>query len=151
MKTPSIINAILFASALTATISAVPSHAQTNSPNLSVTVPFGFELGSHHLAPGTYTIARPFENILAVRNRSDSGMNLTRWEDSKPASAGKVVFHRYGNRYFLREVWPAMSAAHLECSESKQERQVRRSQIAVVLAAPKDVELALLHNPQLQP
>lgn len=57
MKTPSIVNALLFASAITY---SVPLHAQNIGPTVSATVPFGFELGVHHFSPGTYTIARPF-------------------------------------------------------------------------------------------
>lgn len=149
MKTPSIVNALLFASAITY---SVPLHAQNIGPTVSATVPFGFELGVHHFSPGTYTIARPFEGILAVRNRSDRGMVLARWEIStKRTEKAKVVFHRYGNRYYLREVWPSSSLTHLECAESKQERQARRAEVAVVPSAPTNVELALSQTPSMQP
>ena len=152
MKTPSLLNAILFASALTAMISSAPLHAQNIGPSASVTVPFGFEFGSHHFAPGTYTLAHPAEHILALSTRSDTDMNITRWERSKqPTDKAKVVFHRYGNRYFLREVWPAADTGHLECSESTQERQVRNADVAAVTPDSTNVELALLQTPRPKP
>ena len=152
MKTPSLVNALVFASALGAMISSAPAHAQNLSPIVSVTVPFGFELGSQHFATVAYTISHPGEHVIIVGNRSKAGMTLTRWEDSKhPTDKGKVVFHRYGEQYFLREVWPSTGTTHLECSESKQERQVRRAEVAASAPAAKDAELALGRNPHLQP
>jgi hypothetical protein len=75
------------------------------------------------------------------------------WREASlsPATESKVVFYRYGDRYFLREVWTKGSADHLLCPESKAEHRVRKIQQAAnhaPIATPTNVEIALLENPR---
>jgi len=107
-------------------------------------VPFAFQTSSgQNFAPGVYTIRMHGEHTMVIRGRETSGLAMTHIaNDSLPATKGKAVFTRYGNRYFLRAVWLAGDTTHLICSSSKAELQ---SQIAAVRTS-SPVELALLQE-----
>ncbi|MGA2373332.1 MAG: hypothetical protein ABSG11_21960 [Candidatus Korobacteraceae bacterium] len=119
---------------------------------IQVDIPFAFEVGSAHFAPGTYFLNDSQQYFLTVRGPSGTALAMDRREASlSPATKGKVVFHRYGNRYFLREVWVKGETDHLRCPESKAERRVRKIQQEANHAAivtPSNVEIALLQNPR---
>ncbi len=44
-----------------------------------------------------------------------------------------LVFHRYGNTYFLSQVWMAGSSVGREMRKTRQERAIERERIAVAL------------------
>jgi hypothetical protein len=148
MKTIWIFRTIFVAASLAAGCFSLPAHGQTDLHTMSVNVPFGFELGSKHLAPGTYTISRPVQGIIQIRNASDAALSVTHdGEANKPTKTSKVVFDRYGDHYFLRQVWfnPA-DTSYMETAESKTEKLAKRSDLASIKQA-SNVELALLRIP----
>lgn len=53
---------------------------------------------------------------------------------------GKVVFHRYGNRYFLSEVWIGGESTGRVCVQSRAEKRLQIAQNAPVAT---NTELAL--------
>ena len=78
------------------------------SPELQALVPFSFSAGSTTLAAGSYTVERTSgpQGPLMIRSLAGGVMLLT--ERGEAAAAGKstrLVFHRYGDRYYLRQVW----------------------------------------------
>lgn len=149
MKTISIFRTIFVAASLAIGFSSFPAHAQLEGQSLSVNVPFGFELGSRHMAPGTYTVTRPLSYIIEIRSGSDSALILTHDGQSvKATKDSKIVFDRYGDHYFLRQVWfNPQDNTYMECSESKAEKQAKRSDYASTTKKASNVELALLRIP----
>jgi hypothetical protein len=154
MRTHSILNirTAVIASALAVALISPALHAQDPSERSKVNVPFAFQSGSTHFAPGTYILSDPQEHVLAVQGATRSGLTMT-WHktDRSPATVSKVVFHRYGNQYFLREVWIQGKVDHLLCTESKAEQEARRPQEAsdrASLATDTHVEVALLQSPR---
>ncbi len=107
--------ASLFAAVLAITSTAPAAHAE--DLKTTVNIPFAFELGSHHFDAGKYFIISSLDGrALSLQNGSNSGVTLTMWEsNNKPSAAAKVVFHHYGDRYFLREVWGAGTNEYLKC------------------------------------
>jgi hypothetical protein len=146
MNTPSTwkFRATLLAASFLAVAPAL--HAQRQQMQVKVNVPFAFESGSQHYAAGVYTIGGQGEHMMSIQGVSTSGFVITRLaEDPQPAQKGKVIFHRYGNRYFLGEMWVAGKSGHLACIESKAESQL---QISGNGTAPTGVELAVLETPR---
>ena len=127
-------------------------YAQHQNNRRSVVIPFAFEVGSTHFAPGAYFLSDPRGDYLVVRGPSGTALTMIRQEESlSPATKGKLVFYGYGNRYFLREVWVRGQTYHLSCPESKAERRVRKLQQEANHAAivtPSNVEIALLQDPR---
>ena len=118
---------VLFAATLSA--GSFPSPAQSANPSLSVNVPFGFELGPRHFAPGSYSISVSGQGILSLKNGYQAALLLGHWEHAgqSPRSA-KIVFNVYGERYFLRQVWPGSDTSYVECPESRAERLARAAE-----------------------
>jgi hypothetical protein len=129
---------------------AAALYAQDQTMRSQVKVPFAFEVGSTHFAPGTYVLSEPREHLLSVHGPSGTALAMNRRETTlSPATESKIVFYKYGDRYFLREVWAKGSTDHLCCPESKAEHRVREIQQAAnraSIAAPTNVETASLEN-----
>jgi hypothetical protein len=149
MKTLWIFRTIFVAASLAAGCFSLPAHGQIADHAMSVNVPFGFELGSTHLAPGTYTVSRPLQGVIEIRNGSQAAMLVTNNGQSiKPTRTSKIVFDRYGDHYFLRQIWfTPQDNTYLECPESKTEKQAKRSELASAAKNASNVELALLRIP----
>ena len=146
------IRAALVVASLAIPFGSAVLYAQHPIERIPVNIHFAFEVGSAHFAPGTYFLNDSQQYFLTVRGPSGTALAMDRREASlSPATKGKVVFHQYGNRYFLREVWVKGETDHLRCPESKAERRVRKLQQEANHAAivtPSDVEIALLQNPR---
>jgi len=120
-------------------------HAQDPTTRSKVTVPFGFEVGSTHLAAGSYIVSNPQAPILAALVMSSHET------DPSPARTSKVVFDRIGDQYFLREVWSQGKAEHLLCPESKAEQSIQRMERNsdhASVANPTSVEIAMVQSPR---
>lgn len=146
------IRAAVVVASLALPLGSTALYAQHQIERVQVDIPFAFEVGLTHFAPGTYFLSDSQENFLSVRGPSGTALAMNRREGSlSPATKGKVVFYAYGNQYFLREVWLKGQTDHLVCPESKAERRIRKSQQEANHAAvvtPSNVEIALLQNPK---
>ena len=150
MKTFWVFRIVLVASTLAFAPVALPAHGQSAGHSMSVNVPFGFEMGDRHFEPGTYTITTPAYGVVEVRNSAKNvGLILTHGEQSsKPTTTSKIVFDRYGDHYFLRQIWfNPQETSYLQCPESKSEKQTKNSELASISKKPSNVELAMLRLP----
>jgi len=127
------------------------ANAQTAHHTMTANVPFGFELGSTHMGPGTYRISTPVQNVVELRNGSQVAMILAySGESSRPSKTAKIVFDRYGDHYFLRQIWfNPEEKSYLESVESKTEKQAKRQELASNPSTknPSNVEVAILRIP----
>jgi len=129
----------LFASfAVVGTVSA-QDHAAT------ATVPFGFNVGDKWVPAGTYTITSEIQsNVISVRdkNRSIALWSLVQ-SDSRRLNEGKLVFTKYGDRYFLHEILCSSCGMNFALPGSRHEKLARAHQEEAGLSNPTDVYLAL--------
>jgi len=136
--------------ALALVCSALP--AQMLSSRAKVDVPFAFQVGSTHFAAGTYILSSPQEHVLYVQGGKRSAFSISSHEWSQtPARSSEVIFHRYGNQYFLNAVWMQGETDHLTCPPSKAEKEARRSlrnDERASVADPTNVEVALVESPR---
>jgi len=125
------------------------AYAQRPDSLARVNVPFGFEFGSQHFAAGLYTIRMVSEHLMTIEGKSTSGLAMTMRDiDLKPSTQGKVIFRRYGAKYFLREVWQPNETNHMQCVKTKAERKAELTEIASNATPEPNVELALLETPR---
>jgi hypothetical protein len=121
------------------------SHAQELEGAVVVNVPFTFENGSQHFAAGRYTIRMDSQHILLIRGESSSGFVMAGIDESiHPSETTMVVFRRYGDQYFLREVWVEGETTYTYCMPSK----VEQLEIAAAQTAPTAVVVAALETPR---
>ena len=97
-------------------VSAVVSANGQATGQVTADIPFQFVVGDKSLPAGEYVV-KPFtaSRVLAIDNRDSHGsaMRITSEiiGNGKPENA-RLVFHRYGNRYFLAEFgWESETAS----------------------------------------
>jgi hypothetical protein len=113
----------------------VSAHAQ--SPNSVVAdIPFEFAVGGKSLKAGEYSV-RAFTangNALMISSE-DSKHRVIRLANSIEARVvpqkAKLVFHRYGQRYFLSEVWTAGERTGRQLVKSSEERAMENQLAAI--------------------
>ena len=104
-------------------------------------IPFAFSVGDKTFAAGEYYVGAANEKAIAVRsvNGKDAAVALTNSViDSQGVSLPRIIFHKYGDRYFLTQAWLKASNQGREFFVSSEE--VRRAQ------AGPSVEVALVQH-----
>jgi hypothetical protein len=121
--------------------------AQFSTPVAIVNIPFAFHTAAQTLPAGTYRIDHESAHLLRLRGTgSIGGFAMTHDAIKTHApSRGIVVFERYGDTYYLRQVWTAGKSTGLECAKSKAEKLNMQ---AKNMPAPSLVELAMNSVPQ---
>lgn len=115
-------------------LSAVAAMAQNAA--VKVKVPFDFIAGGTTVSAGTYKMEANSSNWMVSLTQPDGrGVYLLSQPRSpkKIESLGALVFHRYGDRYFLREMRTAGGWMNYGWPESKQEKALRTS------GSPRDI------------
>lgn len=102
------------------------------SIRMKADVPFEFIVNGSTLPAGQYSI-QSFGAVdgktLLVRNdeaNQNATVNAIGVESRKTAKETKLVFHRYGNRYFLSEVWIAGNDRGHALPKSHREEELAR-------------------------
>ena len=108
------------------------AHAQTTQ--LKVTVPFEFIAGNSVLPAGDYEVKSmdPWGGkALSIHNANSNAGSVVvsnSCRSQKPAADSKLVFHRYGQQYFLAEVWNQNSFAGSEIKINPRQRELAKNQ-----------------------
>jgi hypothetical protein len=120
---------IIFLMALVALLLGLPSglNAQVSSvPPLKVDVPFDFIAGGSHLAAGSYNIFHVHSpDVMLIRStdlKAQAMVPVMVSDVSTDKSVTKLVFNRYGDQYFLSQIWsgPDNQVHHcLKCAAEK--------------------------------
>jgi len=116
------------------------SHAQTLSMN--VTIPFTFTVGHQILAAGDYCVIEQHTALKVVPADGHSGVivltNATGGRSDEDHTS-RLVFHRYGDRYFLSQAWLGGSAREVFTSAAELEyARTTKQEQAIVLASRLD-------------
>jgi hypothetical protein len=122
--------ALVVGLALTTTL--VSANAQSKSL-VTADIPFDFIVGNKTLPAGKYTVnsaTRDGQGVsIASRAGKSSAMVLTlEVAEKSNKRIPRMVFHRYGQQYFLAEVWSGNSYGR-QLMETKRERD-RRQELA---------------------
>ena len=109
------------------------ANAQSLAHPARVNVPFDFVVANKKLPSGDYLISRGQPSagdlLLAVTNKDNhlTALSFTVpvqvWT---PTDKGKLVFHRYGDQYFLSEVWPAGATTGRVIAKSRAESELEK-------------------------
>ena len=115
-----------------ALLMSAAAHAQTTQMNLKV--PFDFTVGSVTLPAGEYEVKAdgpwggPVLSIHNVHSNAGSLVASISCRSQKPAADSKLVFRRYGQQYFLAEVWTANSFAGRQVKIDPRQQELARNQ-----------------------
>ena len=118
---------------MTIIAASVSTQAQSLTYRLTANIPFDFSVAGKKLPAGKYWINRAQQSSgdTVIRISSTDGhSNVTRFTipiiGFNPAKDSALVFHRYGDEYFLSEIWPAGASTGRELPKSRAERELER-------------------------
>ena len=116
---------------LAAMLAAKPASAQSGVV-MTAEIPFEFTVGKTKLPAGKYavTMRSPSSGVLLIQDDGwhRSVMTLTdKAYASDTMNESLLVFHRYGDQYFLSRVWTSGSDIGCELHKSAAEREISRA------------------------
>ena len=91
-------------------------------------VPFAFTVGQTELPAGNYVISSVSDSAIAItdRNKGTSVFSLFRSEQPKTNDGTtKLVFHKYGDKYFLSQVARGFGGSVIQLPTSNQEKEAQ--------------------------
>ena len=102
---------------------AIPADAA----QIECKVPFAFTVNGKALPAGTYTVSTDGAlGSLLVRGYGNGAFAFTNRVESRTDVAPKLVFHKYGDQYILRQAWLGGGSGR-EFPESPQERELAQA------------------------
>ena len=114
---------------------AATTRAQMPGTALRAMVPFDFNVRGRTLPAGEYEIRRLTDGpdgllISGVNNRDHEILETEPVEARRIPSRAEVIVHRYGDTYFLSEVFAGGEQMGRELPESQRERSLKREMAA---------------------
>jgi len=112
-------------------ISTFYVYAQGQTLIRKVKIPFGFSVGDKTFPAGVYSVTRVNQDNIMLRLSSDDGgesINIitSPVQAKEYPNTGKLIFHRYGETYFLSQVWESDEIQGRQLVKSRAERSVER-------------------------
>lgn len=139
----------VMATILIAGCMAASARAQCGSIESTANIPFQFTAGQTALPAGQYRITCDASGygpgVVSLTNGSARVKLVAVTVIGKAKERGVLVFHRYGDRYFLAQFWPAGEEMGERLPESRAERQLER-ELASVKAGDEKVALNRLDD-----
>jgi len=95
-------------------------------------IPFNFAVGNKTFPAGTYDVGtmgtRDSKMLRLQAREGNAGMIIgsNAAESLKPADKTKLVFNKYGNRYFLSQIWVGGATLGHQLPKSSREKEVAR-------------------------
>jgi hypothetical protein len=124
---------------LTLAIAALTSAPAFSVCGLIASVPFSFNAGDQSLAAGEYRLDCGYAASLGVMKLHSTGQRSTMFINTMPqdlpprdavqSGEARLVFHRYGDRYFLARVWTPGLEFERKLPTSKTERELAGARI----------------------
>jgi hypothetical protein len=120
-----------------AVLAASISFAQTKQGDVVADVPFAFVVAGRTLPAGHYIVSRLADNV-SIHDLQNHGTFVAAHSVERPEheNSSKLVFHRYGDVYFLSEVWVTGNSIGRALLPSQAERRLgergNEREIAVV-------------------
>jgi hypothetical protein len=100
---------------------------------LNVTIPFDFQVGRMQMEAGQYKIHVVDTNKLILKNTESkkSVFVVTDYQvgNERSGKLENITFNRYGETYFLREIYSGRVTVGGGLIESKEERNIRKGKI----------------------
>jgi hypothetical protein len=124
----------------------VPAYAQLPGTEIRATIPFDFMVRGRFLPAGTYEVKRVNDapEGLVIQNEATHQTAIFETgpvEARRTPDRAKLVFHRYGDDYFLAQVWTPGDDTGRMLFPSHRERRLSR-ELAQNSAEPETVVVA---------
>ena len=111
---------------------AASANAQLSTP-IRAKIPFDFSVGDKKLSAGEYTFSRLSgfsDNKVILVSGADASARVFQSTFAAhvltPKDKSTLVFHKYGDQYFLEQIWSGGEQAGSQVPESRSERTIER-------------------------
>jgi hypothetical protein len=110
----------------------VAGSAIAQTQHVRADIPFNFVVGNKTLPAGTYDVRRISsrdDKTLLLQSRdgvSSMMLNSNAAQTLEPSTKTKLVFNRYGNQYFLSQIWVNGEAGGRQLPKCSREKEVAR-------------------------
>jgi hypothetical protein len=133
------ITALAFLTAALISIGTVSAHAQVVKFN----IPFDFIVDNQVLPAGIYGVSQATQSAILIKTWDGRFHAMTSIfaDDKQSYGVGKLIFAKYGNQYFLREVLCSDVSMNVEIPKSTREKQARIQEAQL----PHSETVAALH------
>jgi len=129
---------------LVSSLAALPAAAKSVD-GMRARIPFDFHVGGRLVRAGAYTVKSLTADEQVIRLQSGREVATTTTNSANERGNGegraRLVFHRYGDQYFLSEVWTGVDQYGLSLPASRAERQIKSGDMAKVEARRVTVAL----------
>jgi len=124
------------------------ANAQAQTPTrVEVNIPFDFAAGKATFKAGVYSIKRASGNAWVNRSVDDKTTALVAAPltiGSRDSRGGeRLVFNKYGDQYFLSQVWLSVESGRQLFTSGAEARAAREFRLAHNNAKPERVEIAV--------
>lgn len=120
---------------------ALAASAQTQRGDIVVDVPFAFMVAGQSMPAGHYIVKAVDETRVRIFNDQTTGAFVPTHAAARAASDGsKLVFHRYGDTYFLSAMWVTGNSTGREMFPSRAERELADRKAEMELAVVRPVK-----------
>jgi hypothetical protein len=100
------------------------------SARVDANIPFDFMIGNKRLPAGKYLIQRGSTTgtsvIRGLENKKVATFMTIKGNQNSEQKT-KLIFHRYGDQYFLAQVWEGVNNTVVEIPKSKAERKAAKA------------------------
>ena len=97
--------------------------APVAAADIRANVPFSFTVDKKVLPAGTYNLTSSNAQTLLISGFGASAITMGQHAETSTSGSPRLVFHRYGNDYILREVWMG-GASGYQLRETAREREL---------------------------
>jgi len=114
--------------ALALSLAVVSANGQSTANRVVANVPFEFSVGYKALPAGAYSVQSIVNCDGILIQSADGKISALRLSDAtrqiKDKPKARLVFHRYGERYFLAEVWNGVDNTGRQLTKSQEEQAI---------------------------
>ena len=115
-------------------------------------IPFYFMVGNTTYPTGSYAVqyTNP-QGVFVIRIGEDESRSMLLWSNTVPAKSGednspRFIFNRYGDQYFLTQVWAGGDIDGRELPELQRQRELAKEYLAENVSVPQVVLDAALRS-----
>jgi hypothetical protein len=126
---------------------AVGSVYAQSDLRLKVNIPFEFSVGNETLPAGEYTVRQMFQGVLMIQNEDRSATKIFSTIGAKARNIpneSSLVFHRYGDEYFLSKIWITGNETGREAFKSRAEKELIRARSNLAKSATEHQTVSLV-------
>jgi hypothetical protein len=119
---------MVLAAVMTLTVMASARVAQAQQ-SLVINIPFDFVAGNQLLPAGEYAVklSGPQHSLILIDRKyslASSFMNTNAVAANEIPAESKLVFNRYGHRYFLSQIWTVGNSNGRQLQKSAREKEI---------------------------